>query len=151
MDISTALAASSASPQSRVGLRHLPSSFDSDRTAFSPPPPPLPLPHTEASAPRPSSPSSLPRKRAAYHRSTTLSLDSPIRPPTTASSLSAASRNFEEAALTSRNNIWREGKPPAHYQQSSLGRQPSSSIFHFSYAHYFRRWLWGIYDATVQL
>ncbi|KAL5105101.1 Histone deacetylase 4 [Taenia crassiceps] len=121
VDVSTALAASSASPQSRVGLRHLSRSFDSDRTASSPSPPPPSLSHAETSAPRPSSPSSLPRKRAAYHRSTTLSLDSPIRPPATASSLSATSRNFEEVALTSRSNIWREGKPPAHYQQSSLG------------------------------
>ncbi|VDM32920.1 unnamed protein product [Hydatigera taeniaeformis] len=128
MDVSTALAASSASPQSRVGLRHLSRSFDSDRTTSSPsPPPPPPLSHTEASAPRPSSPSSLPRKRAAYHRSTTLSLDSPVRPPTTASSLSVAPRTFEEVGLTTRNSIWREGKPPAHYQQSSLSRRSSTA------------------------
>ncbi|VDK34179.1 unnamed protein product [Taenia asiatica] len=129
IDASTALAASSASPQPRVGQRHLSRSFDSDRTASSPSPPPPPLLHTENSAPRPSSPSSLPRKRAAYHRSTTLSLDSPIRPPTTASS-----RNFEELSLSSRNNIWREGKPPAHYQQSSRGSGFGSHVTRqFSY------------------
>ncbi|KAH9278804.1 Histone deacetylase 5 [Echinococcus granulosus] len=113
MDVSTALAASSASPQPRISLRHFSRSFDSNRTPSSPSPPPS-LSHTETSAPRPSSPSSLPRKRAAYHRSTTLSLDSTIKLPTTTSSVS-------EVALATRNNVWREGKPPAHYQQSSLG------------------------------
>ena len=109
--------------QARVALRHFSRSFDSDPMTLTPSPPntecsssigPLTRQH---SPPHPSLQLSLPRKRAVYHRSTAMSLDSPFRPP----AKSAATATLDEVALATLNTIWREGKLPAHCHQTSLG------------------------------
>lgn len=116
------LGASGTPPQTHVALRHFSRSFDSDPTASSPSPP------SEAnniSAPRPPSPPSLPRKRAAYHRSAAISLELPNRRSSNAAVPASivGSRTIDEVALAALNSIWREGKPRAHIQQPSLSEK----------------------------
>lgn len=107
-------------PQTYVPFRRFSRSFDSD-PAVSPPSPSLGEENNNVSARRHPSPPSLPRKRAAYHRSAAISLDLPARQSSSVLVESVPnSRTFDEIAIEKLNTIWREAKSQAHFQQSSL-------------------------------
>lgn len=109
-------------PQTHVTLRRFSRSFDSDPTVSPPSPPPggEGMNKNSTGQRHPPSPPSLPRKRAAYHRSAAISLELPMRQASGVLVGSVpTSSTFDEIAIEKLNSIWREAKPHAHFQQST--------------------------------